>query len=172
VSPSLLRWRAGALALIAALPLLSGCPGDGSALRRCGDGILDPLEECDDGNNVDEDGCSATCEDESGLRPTLASLQANIFSPTCAPGCHEIGGIGPMPLDNETATYSSLVGTTSLELPPLLRVTPFDPEQSYIVWKIEGRPTIVGGQMPLFGTPLTQDKIDAIIGWIERGAPP
>ncbi|UCF34440.1 MAG: DUF4215 domain-containing protein [Phycisphaerales bacterium] len=28
----------------------------------CGDGILDPGEECDDGNNEDGDGCSATCE--------------------------------------------------------------------------------------------------------------
>ncbi|HTR49396.1 MAG TPA: DUF4215 domain-containing protein [Kofleriaceae bacterium] len=28
---------------------------------RCGDGILDPGEECDDGNNVSGDGCSATC---------------------------------------------------------------------------------------------------------------
>ena len=27
----------------------------------CGDGILDPGEECDDGNNVDGDGCSADC---------------------------------------------------------------------------------------------------------------
>jgi cysteine-rich repeat protein len=28
----------------------------------CGDGILDPGEECDDGNNEDGDGCSADCE--------------------------------------------------------------------------------------------------------------
>jgi len=27
----------------------------------CGDGILDPGEECDDGNNVDGDSCSAVC---------------------------------------------------------------------------------------------------------------
>lgn len=30
----------------------------------CGDGILDEGEECDDGNNVDGDGCSAICEEE------------------------------------------------------------------------------------------------------------
>ncbi len=28
----------------------------------CGDGILDPGEECDDGNLIDGDGCSALCE--------------------------------------------------------------------------------------------------------------
>ena len=31
---------------------------------RCGDGIIDSGEECDDGNNVSGDGCSATCEDD------------------------------------------------------------------------------------------------------------
>jgi cysteine-rich repeat protein len=30
----------------------------------CGDGILDPGEECDDGNNLDGDGCSADCDVE------------------------------------------------------------------------------------------------------------
>jgi uncharacterized repeat protein (TIGR01451 family) len=30
----------------------------------CGDGVLDPGEECDDGNNVDGDGCSADCKIE------------------------------------------------------------------------------------------------------------
>jgi cysteine-rich repeat protein len=29
--------------------------------RICGDGELDPSEECDDGNNVDGDGCDANC---------------------------------------------------------------------------------------------------------------
>ena len=30
----------------------------------CGDGILDEVEQCDDGNNEDGDGCSAVCTDE------------------------------------------------------------------------------------------------------------
>ena len=30
----------------------------------CGDGYLDEGEECDDGNNIDGDGCSAICTDE------------------------------------------------------------------------------------------------------------
>ncbi len=32
----------------------------------CGDGNLDPGEECDDGNNMDGDGCSAHCTVETG----------------------------------------------------------------------------------------------------------
>lgn len=37
-------------------------PGD----PNCGNGALDDGETCDDGNVADGDGCSATCEDESG----------------------------------------------------------------------------------------------------------
>lgn len=31
----------------------------------CGDGVIDPTEECDDGNNSSNDGCSSTCEAEA-----------------------------------------------------------------------------------------------------------
>ena len=34
-------------------------------LERCGDGVVDVGEECDDGTVTDEDGCSAACRDES-----------------------------------------------------------------------------------------------------------
>src|SRR5439155_330993 len=46
-----------------------GPPGDGCSATcqrepRCGDGVLDPGEECDDGNTVSGDGCSARCQHE------------------------------------------------------------------------------------------------------------
>jgi cysteine-rich repeat protein len=43
---------------------LSDCSGYGP---YCGDGILQPVfgEQCDDGNNISGDGCSATCQIES-----------------------------------------------------------------------------------------------------------
>ncbi len=34
-------------------------------IPRCGDGVLDPGESCDDNNNVSGDGCSATCRFEA-----------------------------------------------------------------------------------------------------------
>jgi cysteine-rich repeat protein len=37
--------------------LLSGPPDD----AVCGDGIVEPFEDCDDGNNVDGDGCDSDC---------------------------------------------------------------------------------------------------------------
>ncbi len=38
--------------------------GPSCAAPICGDGNLDPGEECDDGNNVDGDGCDANCKVE------------------------------------------------------------------------------------------------------------
>jgi hypothetical protein len=53
----------------------------------------------------------------------------------------------------------------------LLRVKPGDPDNSYMVHKIEGLAGIVGGRMPLGQTPLPQTTIDAIRQWIANGAP-
>ena len=43
-------------------PTLPPCPG---ATAACGDGNLDPGEQCDDGNNVSCDGCNAACQIEA-----------------------------------------------------------------------------------------------------------
>ena len=32
----------------------------------CGNGTVDPGETCDDSNTTDGDGCSSTCQDETG----------------------------------------------------------------------------------------------------------
>ena len=47
----------------------------------CGDGNLDPGEQCDDGNNVSGDGCSSVCTTEGGGGggTVLVSLQINDF---------------------------------------------------------------------------------------------
>jgi cysteine-rich repeat protein len=43
-------------------PLLPPCPAPSAA---CGDGTLDPGEQCDDGNSISCDGCSAACRIEA-----------------------------------------------------------------------------------------------------------
>jgi len=40
--------------------------GPNRAIPSCGDANVDLFEACDDGNNADEDGCSATCTVEKG----------------------------------------------------------------------------------------------------------
>ena len=47
---------------------------------------------------------------------------------------------------------------------------PGDPENSYLVHKIEGRAGITGTIMPPGGDPLTAEEIEAIRQWITDGA--
>ncbi len=42
-------------------------PCDVVVYAICGDGNPDPFEECDDGNTLNGDGCSATCKVEAGF---------------------------------------------------------------------------------------------------------
>jgi hypothetical protein len=50
-------------------------------------------------------------------------------------------------------------------------VIPGDPENSYLIHKLEGRPGIVGTQMPRGDVRLSAGQILVIKRWIERGAP-
>ena len=121
-------------------------------------------------------GCDEKLSDLTGptpnLQPTLSSIQSEIFSQQCV-RCHSGAGRflpGIMNL-TEGNSYASLVGVTSIEKPALERVAPGDPENSYIIHKLEGRAGISGVRMPLNGTPLTDGQILVIKRWIELGAP-
>jgi cysteine-rich repeat protein len=49
---------------LAAFLFLAACTSSSNNTPACGDGVLDSGEQCDDGNTVSGDGCSATCETE------------------------------------------------------------------------------------------------------------
>jgi fibro-slime domain-containing protein len=62
------------------------CPSSGGACRdnsHCGNGVLEKSELCDDGNTKDSDGCSATCQTESGWQCRMAGKPCN---PLCGDG--------------------------------------------------------------------------------------
>lgn len=46
------------------------CPPGGSCTPKCGDGVVMGTEQCDDGNVQSLDGCSSTCQIESGASCT------------------------------------------------------------------------------------------------------
>lgn len=109
-----------------------------------------------------------------GLQPSLASIQASVFSPSCA-GCHNGAGDslpGSMNLSSAQSSFAALVDVASVQQPALDRVEPGDADASYLVRKLEGGPGIGGVQMPQGGPPLDQPTIDAIRQWINDGAPP
>jgi len=115
------------------------------------------------------------------LEPTFSSIAQNIFQATDSSGrvgctqCHTTTGgrIPPMGLSLDPgAAYGNLVNVASREKPNLLRVAPGDPENSYLVHKLEGRADIVGMRMPRTAGPfLTEGQILVIRRWIELGAP-
>jgi hypothetical protein len=108
----------------------------------------------------------------SGTASTLTSIQTNVFTPRCS-GCHNGVGTalpGRMNLTNASASHAALVGIASLEVPSLQRVAAGNPNDSYLIRKLEGGPNIVANRMPLGGPFLPQPTIDAIRLWITNGA--
>jgi len=73
------------LALTALLPL-AGCGGGSSpvSFANCGNGVLDPGEQCDDGNTLDDDNCLSTCVLASCNDPFGDCNGSNLNGKTCA----------------------------------------------------------------------------------------
>lgn len=105
---------------------------------------------------------------------SFASIQSSVFGPRCS-GCHTgpTGGTlpGGMDLSSAADSYAALVGVPSIQVPSLDRVEPGDPDNSYLIRKLEGGPGITGTRMPQGGPFLSQATIDEIRQWIADGAP-
>jgi hypothetical protein len=114
------------------------------------------------------------------LQPTFSSIQHEIFEapdssgrPACIQ-CHAPAGarapLGGLNLTDAVA-YANLVNVPAPERRTLNLVTPGDPENSYLIQKLEGSHNIVGVRMPLGGPYLSSNQILVIRRWIEIGAP-
>jgi|SRR5688572_13411341 hypothetical protein len=129
--------------------------------------------------------CDESLSDIAGptpnLTPTFSSIQREIFETTDSSGrqactnCHFVapGRLTPGGL-NLTAgsSYAALVNARSILRPGAIRVVPGDPENSYLIHKLEGRPGIFGVRMPATQGPfLTDGQLSIIKRWIENGAP-
>lgn len=131
-------------------------------------------------------GCGSTDETEEAtttdntdtteLTATLSSIQENIFTPTCAvAGCHTSTSHASGMSLKDGETYDNLVGISSSRSGVTIpRVTAGDSSASYLINKLEGTQSTVGGgsssQMPLALTPLTAAQIAIIKEWIDNGA--
>lgn len=128
-------------------------------------------------------GCDENLRELAGptpdLEPTFSAIQRDIFSATDATGraactsCHNAQGASfaaGLNLTGATA-YSQLVNVASSAKAGAIRVIPGDPDNSYLIHKIEGAPGIVGQRMPRTSGPfLTPGQILIIRTWISQGA--
>jgi hypothetical protein len=103
---------------------------------------------------------------------TFTQIQTTIFTPVCAKaGCHAAGS-APSGLELEAGqSYGNLVGRPANENGSLDRVSPGNPDRSYIILKLRGDPAITGERMPLGGPYLSTAQIEGIAAWIRAGAP-
>jgi hypothetical protein len=135
------------------------------------------------GLSVAAAGCDEKLSDVAGptpnLTPTFASIQRDIFEaadssgrPSCS-SCHNPNGSAfrAVGLDLSTSgSYDSLVGVTSRQKPSLPRVASGNPENSYLLHKLEGRSDIIGTRMPQRGPFLSDGQLAIVRRWIELGA--
>lgn len=129
-------------------------------------------------------GCDEKLSDLTGptpdLTPTFASIQRDIFNATDSSGrlacnsCHVPGGAANgtgLFLTDPATAYGLLVGRPSRLKPGETLVIPGDPDNSYLVRKLEGGPDIAGLRMPRNTGPfLTEGQMLVIRRWIKDGA--
>jgi hypothetical protein len=127
-----------------------------------------------DGNgNVGSSGILAVSV-ANPIAATLTQVQATVFTPRCA-ACHDgsqpAGGALPGAMDLRSGqSFGSVVNVASREQPTLVRVRPGEPENSYLIHKVEGSTDIAGARMPFGGPFLDQATIDSVRSWIASGA--
>lgn len=107
-----------------------------------------------------------------GIQPTLSSIQANVFTPSCAKSlCHTGPGAQAGLRLDPGFSWGSLVNVVSSQDMMRTRVIPTDPDGSFLIQKLEGAPGIIGDRMPADMLYLQQVTVDVIRQWILNGAP-
>jgi len=114
------------------------------------------------------------------LTPSFAAIQSEVLEKTDSAGrtactnCHTSTGRNPSGgLDlNHAVAYDNLINVPVRGKPGAIRVIPGDPDNSYLIQKLEGAPGINGRRMPNNGPPyLTDGQILIVRRWIANGAP-
>jgi hypothetical protein len=103
------------------------------------------------------------------IPPHLSTIESEIFARNCVfSSCH--GATSPNEgMSLVAPTYATIVGVASSEAPDLMRISPGNPDASYLLQKISSATPRDGVRMPP-DQPLPANKIEAIRAWIAAGA--
>ena len=96
-----------------------------------------------------------------------------IFNENCS--CHLTPSAPQGEVLLEGASYDFLVNVPSTGKPEFMRVKPGDPDNSYLIIKVDDQvPDVgskrVGERMPRGSPPLSRTEIDTLRKWVEEGA--
>jgi hypothetical protein len=107
----------------------------------------------------------ATVSYENDIAPLFAPNKYN-----CADmGCHASNLPGLT--DYRMGSYSELfVAAAQARQEGMCEIKPGDPDQSYLIWKIEGHSGIQGARMPKDRSPMTSTDLQLLRQWILEGA--
>ncbi len=143
-------------------------------------GTAGVADDCDDsdgtnypGNTEVQDGKDQNCDghiDEAFFTYVHSRDIQPIWDAQCS-GCHGFSS-------NLTITpsngYGALINVVSTQVSGMRRVVPGDPDASYLMHKLDGTQTSVGGfggKMPKGGS-LSAGDLEIVRTWITEGAPP
>lgn len=143
----------------------------------CGNGVQEPGEACDDGNQYNADGCHNDCtKNDCELFPsTFDLIQRAVFeNHGCTNDlCHGSSQQGGLDL-RSGKSYANLVDAPSMAS-ILKRVEPGIEEQSLLYLKLAAatlmRSGVPGSPMPQGLPPLSEGELEAVRLWIYSGAP-
>jgi hypothetical protein len=121
--------------------------------------------------------CAGSGPPPSDANSAFDQLQRNIFDQHClSAGCHNSQSLAGGLNLSSGASYAALVGVTPTNVVAdangLLRVEPFNPDNSFLLVKVTAPAPGEGSRMPLAMDPLSPSDIQSIRNWILSGAPP
>lgn len=170
---NLLRWTSVALTL---------------SLLGCSDPPTSPPQDAAT-DVAPEDAATTDVSEDVPIVPVAFSEVQALFTRTCAmPACHGRGadgggGSAGLFLTDGVTSHRSMVDQPSDQVGRLRLVSPGDPDNSYLVVKVEGTMrryaecatspgrNPCGVQMPQLAAPLTTAERALIRNWIRSGAP-
>jgi hypothetical protein len=114
-------------------------------------------------------------EGQEDVQPTLSDIQAKVFTPSCAiSGCHNVESKKGNLILVEGQAFGQLVGIPARQAGALadnkLRVIEGDPDNSYLIQKIEGPDSGEGLKMPPGTRQISDSAKAALRQWVLDGA--
>jgi hypothetical protein len=156
-------------ALVATLALVGCAPGIVASDTGPDAGVDSPADATADDATADDGVGCLVCGDATEELPDWVRVKGKIDQVcSIADNCHGsgAGGMGLSPGHE----FETMIGVTSYENPPMKRVQPGDPAQSYVYLKLACEGGIVGACMP-YEAAHYPELAQVFHDWIEAGAP-